>query len=209
MPAASVVSQRSALAPPNPHDEREPRTPSNMTMYKAESSGEYDLFKSKQRAFWYRYPGWFHNDERKVSRVTEFLSSKVNMAWMEYRENNPDMEFTWAVFEAWALAQVIDPVEMQREAELEWWMTIQAKHQDVHQYAMKLTSIYHRLKKAPDREHRIQRLRTGVLKEVRDEARRFLGPTTDKSDDVGHWGWHCFFNLIVECGPIISTLTNM
>ncbi|KAJ5555598.1 hypothetical protein N7461_004068 [Penicillium sp. DV-2018c] len=197
MPATSVISQRSALASPNLHEVREPRTPSNMMVYKAESLNEYDLFKAQQEAFWNRYPEWFHDDDRKVIRVTEFLSAEVNTTWMNYRKHNPGMEFTWSVFETWALAQVIDPVEMQREAELEWWMTIQAKHQDAHQYAMKLTSIYNRLKKTPDREHRLQRLRTGVLKEVRDEARRFPGPTTDKWDD-----WVAFYNRIEKSMPI-------
>jgi len=181
MPAASVASQGSAPTPPAFRNEaKEPRTPSNMIVYKAESSGEYDLFKSKQEAFWNRYPDWFCNDTRKVDRVTEFLAPKVNLTWMEYRKNNPNKEFTWRVFETWALAQVTDPVEMQREAKHEWWWAVQAKHQDVHQYALRLTGIYNRLRDTPSRQQRIDRLQTGILKEVQAESRRFAAPTTDQ-----------------------------
>ncbi|KAJ5130958.1 uncharacterized protein N7515_006997 [Penicillium bovifimosum] len=195
-PAASVVSQGSALVSANPQNMREPRTPDNMVTFRAESSGEYDLFKSMQEAFWLRNSEWFHNDARKVSRVTEFLSPKVNMMWMEYIKNNRDMDITWSVFEAWALSQVPDPVEMQREAERAWWSTKQTKQQDVHQYAIKLTGIYNRLKRTPDPATRIQRLATGVLKEVYDEARRFNAPSTEKWDE-----WVAFYSQIEKAMP--------
>ncbi|KAJ5542280.1 hypothetical protein N7535_004701 [Penicillium sp. DV-2018c] len=197
MPAASVVSQGSALASPNPHEGRVPRAPSNMGAYKAQSPGEYDLFKSKQEAFWSRSPEWHHDDARNMNRSTEFLSSKVNnMTWMEYCKNNPGMEPTWPVFETWALSQFNDPVEMQRDAERQWWTTTQAKHQDVHQYALRLIGIYHRLREAPNREQRIGRLQTGVLKEIQDEARRYPAPTTDRWDD-----WVAFYNHVEKSMP--------
>jgi hypothetical protein len=215
MPAASVVSQGSALGPPIFRREvQEPRTPSNMNMYKAESLDEYDLFKARQKAFWMRYPDWFCNDTRKVDRVTEFLAPKVEMAWMAYCKHNPNKEFTWLDFETWALAQVIDPVEMQREALHKWWTTMQAKNQDVREYALKLTFIHNRLADRPrpkdrinrlaDRprpKDRINRLHTGVVKEVQVEARRwFNSPQTEIWDD-----WVAFFNRIEKSMPARMT----
>jgi hypothetical protein len=108
---------------------------------------------------------------------------------MQYRKDNPHLDFTWNIFETWALSQVTDPVQLQREAKNEWWWAIQLPHQDVHQYALKLTGIYNRLKDTPSKQQRIDRLQTGIQKDIRDEARRFAEPTTDRWDE-----WVVFYN---------------
>lgn len=91
---------------------------------------------------------------------------------------------------------------MQQEALQEWWWAVQKKNEDVHQYALRLTSIYYRLKNTPTRQQRIDRLQTGVVAEIRNEERRFIEPESDQWDD-----WVAFYNRIEKSLP--SRATNL
>ena len=158
---------------------REPRSPSNMPVFHGKTTDEWDMFKAKQEAFWARYPRWFASDEARVARVTEFLSNKVTQGWMQYRKNNPAKQITWDTFETWALTQVADPAQLQREAKADWWRATQRPEQSVHQYAQHLTGIYNRLRSTPSDQARIDRLETGILREIQTEARRWDPPKTE------------------------------
>lgn len=175
---------------------REPRAPANIKPYEGKSTDEWHAFKSANEAFWDRNPEWFDTDKSRVSRVTEFLSDKMNTDWMQYRKDNPSLEITWAVFEEWALSQVADPAKLQRDAMSNWWRHTQKHHQSVNEYANHMTSIYNTLKDRPPKKERIHRLWTGILRDIEMEARRFPEPTTDKWDD-----WVKFYNMVEQQMP--------
>ena len=85
---------------------------------------------------------------------------------------------------------------MQEEVTQEWWWAVQKKNEDVHQYALRLISIYRRLKKTPTHQDRIDRLATGVVTEIRNEARWFIELESDQWDE-----WIAFYNRVEKGLP--------
>lgn len=175
---------------------QEPRAPSNIKLYEGRSTDEWNAFKAANEAFWDRHPEWYSTDHARVMRVSEFLSGAKNNDWMQYRKNNPTLDVTWALFEEWALSQVADPAKLQRDTMSNWWRHTQKETQSVNDYANHMTSLYNTLKNRPTRQERVQRLCTGILREIELEGRRFPEPTTDIWDD-----WVKYYNMVEQQMP--------
>lgn len=164
---------------------RPPPEPAKSERYHGNSMREHIIWGLRMNNRFYRYPRWFASEDRKVADGVAHLDDQLVLKWMDHVDRTHP-EQTWGEFTTFLRDQLDNMENIEQDAQQRYTDARQREGQTVRDFSAYLNSWVNMFGQQISDTQRVEGLRTRILSEVRQEAKRYPEPPTDYDAYVNH-----------------------